>query len=665
MNNDVGSTTSPRRRRVRQRGAALVAALVALALPWAAAAAPEDDAPSPEPVNVALDTFEGAPAVEVSYVPAWNSAAALNDGSIAFGGHDDVWGTYGNNAAQHWAQYTWDEPVAISSSRVWFWHDEPNPGNVRVPDSWWLEYRDMDSGDLVRLELDDYPITTGSTQVLGPNEVTFDVIETDTLRLVLAAQPNGSSSYSVAANEWEVWGTQEVVPPEPEDPDAPILSEEVDVRTTVGMAPVLPDEVWVLPEYGPLRYEPVVWEPLLAADYAVAGQLSVAGTLVDLDDSVEATVHVVADPDSEIVGLDYAATITTPGLAPVCPSTVVASYADGTRSSTVPVEWAAVAPEEYELDESFFDVLGEVPGGTLAAVCTVFVLERVEQEPGPIVTLEWLTGPAGSGWYTELPRFAVRADAVGAAVVNVEYSIDGGVTWVEYAGATTLEREGAVELRARATDADGYVGEAASSVQIDATDPVTTIEWLLSEDGSSAEFTLSAEDGAAGSGVARVLFSGGPDSNPENPDDLNDMWATYEEPFTITLRPESPMYVHIHSQDAAGNQEETQTIELPLASTEPALEFTVEAGARCVVGRAVTTVRVFNEDEVPMGVAIDTPYGTRSFGAIDPGQSSFQAFTTRQVQIPAASAAVEVSAVVDGEEVTADVEVPYAAFSCQ
>src|SRR5690606_30315489 len=130
-----------------------------------------------------------------------------------------------------------------------------------------------------------------------------------------------------------------------------------------------------------------------------------------------------------------------------------------------------------------------------------------------------------------------------------------------------------------------------------------------------------------------------------------------------TLRPESPMYVHIHSQDAAGNQEKTQTIELPLASIEPALEFTVEAGARCVVGRAVATVRVFNEDDVPMSVVIDTPYGARSFDDVAPGKSSFHAFTTRQVQIPAALAVVEVAAVVDGKEVTATLEVPYATFS--
>src|SRR5690625_6585872 len=40
------------------------------------------------------------------------------------------------------------------------------------------------------------------------------------------------------------------------------------------------------------------------------------------------------------------------------------------------------------------------------------------------------------------------------------------------------------------------------------------------------------------------------------------MWATYEDPFSVSLR-DVPVYVHVHAQDYAGHQEETQTIELP------------------------------------------------------------------------------------------------------
>lgn len=637
------------------RASLATAAALALGLPLAATAVADDD-----PVNVAHQDFAGAPDITVSYVPDWNRAAALNDGSSTFAGHGDVWGTYGDSAAEHWAQYTWEDPVEITSSQIWFWHDEPDPGNVRVPESWRLEYRDLDTGDFVPIELEDYPIATGSQQVQGPNEVDFDVVETDALRVVLAAQESGAGYYAVAATEWEVWGSQPVVEPEPEDPEAPIEVEQVHVRTTAGTQPVLPDELWVLPEYGPLRYEPVSWDPVPAEDLEV-GEVPVSGELAELEESVEGTIHVVEELDDEIVWLDYAATLTMPGVAPVCPSTVLATFGDDSMDSTLPVEWDDAAPEDYAEAESLFDITGAVAGTDLTAVCTVFVLEPADEEPGPLVFIEWLSAPDGSGWYTDLPQFEIVAEPVGAAVDTVEYSVDGGESWSEYTGTTTVEVEGEVELTARATDVDGIVRESSSTVKIDATPPETAIDWQLSDDGAFAEFTLTADDGELGSGVARTLFSAGPDSDPENPDDLNDMWATYEDPFQIALREDAPTYVHVHSQDAAGNQEETQTVELPTAGGEqPGLEATVEIDARCVVGKVVSTVRVTNENEVPASVTIDSPYGTRTVGELDPGRRVMHAFTTRATDIPADSVSVTLS---DGEDTTT-LDVPYEAQSC-
>src|SRR5699024_6984645 len=71
------------------------------------------------------------------------------------------------------------------------------------------------------------------------------------------------------------------------------------------------------------------------------------------------------------------------------------------------------------------------------------------------------------------------------------------------------------------------------------------------------------------SGLRRVLFSYGTSDDPENLGE-NEMWATYEDPFSVSLREEDPAYVHVHSQDYAGHQEETQTFEHdPLEETEP------------------------------------------------------------------------------------------------
>src|SRR5690606_29923093 len=138
-----------------------------------------------------------------------------------------------------------------------------------------------------------------------------------------------------------------------------------------------------------------------------------------------------------------------------------------------------------------------------------------------------------------------------------------------------------------------------------------------------------------------------------------------EEPFSITLREDVPIYVHIHSQDAAGNQEVTQTVELPLAGPAPGLELTVESAHRCVVGKAVTTVRVLNGSEVPVDVTIGTTYGARTFSGVAPGRTAFPAFTTRLAEIPAGTATVTATGVCDGEDVTETRAVPYEAFSCQ
>ena len=58
-------------------------ALVTLALAVGTAAAIPSPVSAETPGNIALATGEHAPDVAVSYVPPWNSAAALNDGASA------------------------------------------------------------------------------------------------------------------------------------------------------------------------------------------------------------------------------------------------------------------------------------------------------------------------------------------------------------------------------------------------------------------------------------------------------------------------------------------------------------------------------------------------------------------------------------------------------
>src|SRR5699024_4530513 len=117
--------------------------------------------------------------------------------------------------------------------------------------------------------------------------------------------------------------------PAPENPDDPLEWEEVTRRTVAGEAPSLPEKVWGIPEDGPLGYYDVDWD---TSDASWDEDTTVTGSIAEPEATVSADVYVVDNLDADIEYLEYAATITTPGNAPVCPTTVTAAYDDGSRS---------------------------------------------------------------------------------------------------------------------------------------------------------------------------------------------------------------------------------------------------------------------------------------------------------------------------------------------
>ena len=61
---------------------------------------------------------------------------------------------------------------------------------------------------------------------------------------------------------------------------------------------------------------------------------------------------------------------------------------------------------------------------------------------------------------------------------------------------------------------------------------------------------------------------------------------------------------------------------------------------------------------------MQTPYGSKSVGVVQPGKTSSQAFTTRLAQIEPAMVSVTAGAVRDGVPVTSVIETPYALQAC-
>ncbi|GAA4196105.1 hypothetical protein GCM10022219_22250 [Microbacterium oryzae] len=606
---------------------AMVAASAMLAL--AAGMAVAQPAAAEDLVDVSRADRENAPSVEVSYVTGWNSAVALNDGATAAtNDYTRMWGTWGDPEApeQDQATYTWESPVTVSSSTLHLWQNHlTGDSGVMIPEAWHIEYRDP-SGAWVPVAGDDLvyplPVLDEAAPVSSLPAVTaeFDAVTTDALRLTLDRAQVGGEFKATSVIEWQVTGFDApVAEPEPEDPTAFLEAEHVAVRTTTGTAPALPDEVWVLQENGPLEYVDVEWETVDAADYAAAGTIEVVGDPAGFDGQEVAATVSVADTLSDVIAdVDYAVTLTTPGVEPVLPRTVTATYDDDTRGA-VPVTWEAIEPGLYAEIDAIFDVAGAVAGYAPGAVGTVFVVEPVVQD-APLVSIEFDGAPQGAGWYTTAPTATITAQETASPVATVEYTLD-GQTWQPYTEPIAIDREGEVTVTARATSEDGAVGEAAETIRIDTVAPQTAVDFVV--DGSSATVTLAADDGELGSGVTRVVWSDGPDPSPTG--ESNNMYATYEEPFTVQLGDE-PRYVHVQAQDAAGNVETHVTVELPRAS---GLQLESEASTRCAAGRTQLLVSVENVDDIAADVVIETPYGTREVDDLAVGARKSFAFAVR------------------------------------
>lgn len=103
---------------------------------------------------------------------------------------------------------------------------------------------------------------------------------------------------------------------------------------------------------------------------------------------------------------------------------------------------------------------------------------------------------------------------------------------------------------------------------------------------------------------------------------------------------------------------------LEQAPPAPTLDVTAVAGGRCVAGKAMPTVTVTNNEDVPIGVSVTSGATTKSFPAVAPDKNAFHAFTTRQVWVPAGAVTVQASALVDGENVSVTREVPYDGITC-
>jgi hypothetical protein len=135
-----------------------------------------------------------ASAAKVTTSPSRRNASAINDGEDPASSDDptsyfDWWPRRGTD---EWAEYAFEKPSTVSEVEV-YWFDDTGRGQVRVPASWQLLYRDGDTWKPVQtanafgVEKDRY------------NKVTFVPVTTTGLRLQVTSQPR----WSVGIQEWK------------------------------------------------------------------------------------------------------------------------------------------------------------------------------------------------------------------------------------------------------------------------------------------------------------------------------------------------------------------------------------------------------------------------------------------------------------------------------
>jgi uncharacterized protein len=127
--------------------------------------------------------------------PGRKNPRAINDGeepesSADAASYFDWWPRKGST---EWVEYAFDKPTSVLEVEL-YWFDDTGHGEVRVPASWRLLYKDG---------TDWKPVTTSSTYGVAKdqyNKVTFNSVTTTGLRLEVTMQPQ----FSAGIQEWKV-----------------------------------------------------------------------------------------------------------------------------------------------------------------------------------------------------------------------------------------------------------------------------------------------------------------------------------------------------------------------------------------------------------------------------------------------------------------------------
>ncbi|MBD8080023.1 discoidin domain-containing protein [Cellulosimicrobium arenosum] len=85
----------------------------------------------------------------------------------------------------------------------------------------------------------------------------------------------------------------------------------------------------------------------------------------------------------------------------------------------------------------------------------------------------------------------------------------------------------------------------------------------------------------------------------------------------------------------------TTTLTLTVGDGVPAgPEVSATAQTRCLAGKVYVAVRATNDDDGPVAITLDTPFGSKEFADVQPGKNAYQSFAVRATSVDAGEVTV-------------------------
>ncbi|WP_370582542.1 Ig-like domain-containing protein [Plantibacter sp. VKM Ac-2885] len=284
---------------------------------------------------------------------------------------------------------------------------------------------------------------------------------------------------------------------------------------------------------------------------------------------------------------------TTTGVVPTLPSTVDATFADGSHAD-LPVSWASITPEQVA-GEGSFSVVGLVTGSAVPAKATVWVRATA---PGQINAVDPVAVTTAAGVAPALPTSL-------GVLYNDGSREDLPVMWAtvdpsSYAAEGVFEVAGTVESALPgAKSATATVTVGAGGGEEDDTVPVVAL---------TADPAAPASGWHTGAATVSVTATDDLDSAPVVEVSVDDAaWAPYTGPIAVSG--DGVHTVAARATDATGNRSASSDVTVRIDATAPSVTPVADAAARTVKATATDAGSGLASIEVRIGDAAEwTPY---------------------------------------------------------